>query len=131
MTDNYVVGVDAKNGPLLWKDSEKEQFGGENKAINPVSPVYYDGTKYRCLLYCFRSPALRFQKLTALWVRLALRLFFSVTFGDHTLLIADGLKSPKEGTKMPAVKSLHQASDNNSKATFSRRNRAALCLKTP
>jgi outer membrane protein assembly factor BamB len=46
MTDNYVFGVDARTGALLWKDSEKEQFGGENKAINPVSPVYHNGKVY-------------------------------------------------------------------------------------
>jgi metal-dependent HD superfamily phosphatase/phosphodiesterase len=41
-----------------------------------------------------------------------------VTFGGYALLIADGLKVPKEGKKMPAVKSRHQESENNSKAVF-------------
>jgi hypothetical protein len=66
----------------------------------------------------FHSPALHLQKLTALWVRLARRLFCPVIFGDYILLIADGLKVAKEGKKMPAVKKLHQESQNNSKATF-------------
>jgi outer membrane protein assembly factor BamB len=46
MTDNYVIGVDARTGKLLWKDSEKDQFGGENKSINPVSPIHHDGKVY-------------------------------------------------------------------------------------
>jgi len=46
MTDEYVFGVDAKTGTLLWKDSQKDQFGGENKTINPVSPIYHDGKVY-------------------------------------------------------------------------------------
>ena len=45
-------------------------------------------------------------------------MFCPVIFGDYILLIADGLKVPKEGKKMPAVKKLHQESQNNSKATF-------------
>ena len=53
-----------------------------------------------------------------LWVNLTLRLFCPVMFGDSLLLIADGLKVAKEGKKMPAVKSLHQESENNSKAPF-------------
>jgi len=76
------------------------------------------GTNYRRLLYLFHTPAVHLQNLTALWIRLVMRLFCPVTFGDYILLIADGLKVPKEGRKMPAVKKLHQASQNNSKATF-------------
>lgn len=46
MTDTYVFGVDAKTGTLLWQDSEKDQFGGESKSINPVSPIYHNGKVY-------------------------------------------------------------------------------------
>jgi hypothetical protein len=74
--------------------------------------------KYRRLLYFFHTPALDLKKLTALWVKLAFRLFSPVTAHGYTLLIADGLKVPKEGKKMPAVKSLHQESENNSKPAF-------------
>lgn len=74
--------------------------------------------KYRRMLYFFHSPALNLKTLTRLWVQFVLRVFRPVTFGDYILLIADGLKIPKEGKKMPAVKSLHQESENNSKAAF-------------
>jgi len=83
-----------------------------------VRACFLEDTKYRRLLHFFHSPALHLEKLTALWVQFAFRGFSPVTFGGYALLIADGLKVPKEGKKMPAVKSLHQESDNNSKAAF-------------
>jgi outer membrane protein assembly factor BamB len=45
MTDVYVLGIDAKTGKLLWKDSQADQFG-HNKEINPVSPISYEGAVY-------------------------------------------------------------------------------------
>lgn len=74
--------------------------------------------KYRRLLYFFHTPALKLTTLTDLWVKLVLRLFSPVTFHGYTVLIADGLKAAKEGKKMPAVKSLHQESQDNSKPAF-------------
>ena len=74
--------------------------------------------RYHCLLRFFHSRGLHLDTLTTLWVRLALKLFARVTFQDYSILIADGIKVAKEGKKMPAVKSLHQESDDNSKAKF-------------
>lgn len=74
--------------------------------------------KYRRLLHLFHSPALKLEKLTALWTGLALKLFCPVTCHDYFLLIADGLKVPKEGHQMPAVKALHQESQDNAKPAF-------------
>ena len=74
--------------------------------------------KYRRLLHLFHSPALKLEKLTALWTQLVIKLFRPVTCHDHLVLIADGLKVPKEGKKMPAVKALHQESQDNSKPAF-------------
>ncbi len=45
LTDEFVLGVDAKTGKLLWKDSLEDQFG-HNKKINPVSPIHHDGAVY-------------------------------------------------------------------------------------
>ena len=39
-----------------------------------------------------------------------------VVAGPYLVCVADGLKVPKEGRKMPAVKKLHQSSGNNSNA---------------
>ena len=73
---------------------------------------------YRRLLALFHSPALRLPDLTHAWVRLALTLFRPVMVGEHVVCLADGVKVPKEGKKMPAVKSLHVESANNSKPAF-------------
>ena len=73
---------------------------------------------YDLLLRFFHSNALNLSRLLELWVKLVLQLFNPVTEDGYLLFVADGLKVPKEGKKMPAVKSLHQESGNNSKPEF-------------
>lgn len=73
---------------------------------------------YRSLLKFFHSDAIKLDVLVSVWTRLVLRLFEIVTIGGHLVALLDGLKVPKEGRKMPAVKCLHQESDNNSKAEY-------------
>ncbi len=73
---------------------------------------------YRSLLWLFHTKALKLDTLTTLWIGLALTLFRPLRVKHRTVLVADGLKVPKEGRKMPAVKKLFQQSENNSKPTF-------------
>jgi hypothetical protein len=73
---------------------------------------------YRRLLHLFHSAALKLDGLTVCWIRLSQRLFTPVRVSGYRLCVADGLKVPKEGKKMPAVKSLHVSSTDNSKAMF-------------
>jgi hypothetical protein len=75
---------------------------------------------YHRLLYFFHSPALDLPKLIRTWTAWVTRAFARrlVRVGDRVVLLADGLKAPKEGKKMPAVKSLHQESAGNTKPTF-------------
>lgn len=73
---------------------------------------------YRLLLNFFHSSALVLPLLLEAWVKLAMHLFVPVTEGGYVVFAADGLKIPKEGKKMPAVKSLHQESTNNSKPEY-------------
>jgi hypothetical protein len=73
---------------------------------------------YPKLLHFFHSSGLAVDRLTQSWVGVVRRLFTPVRVGDRFVLIADGLKVPKEGRKMPAVKQLHQESTNNSKPPF-------------
>ena len=73
---------------------------------------------YNRLVDMFHSTALNLDKLTSIWVKLVLTLFKPVTHKGHLLLVADGLKVPKEGRKMPGVKKLHQSSTDNSKPAF-------------
>lgn len=73
---------------------------------------------YKRLLHLFHSPGLQLDRLTALWTRWCRHSLPPLTVGTHHVCIADGLKAPKEGRKMPAVKKLHQESTNNSKPPF-------------
>ena len=83
-----------------------------------VRAAFLDPVCYYSLLHFFHSKALPLQKLLNVWVKLALKLFSPVTVDGYVVFAADGLKVPREGKKMPAVKCLHQESGNNSKSTF-------------
>ena len=74
--------------------------------------------KYRRLLHLFHTTSLKLDKLSDLWCRLVVKLFSPVSWHGYLVFIADGLKVPKEGKKMPAVKALHQESQDNSKPSF-------------
>jgi hypothetical protein len=75
---------------------------------------------YYCLLHFFHSPALDLDRLTQLWQQTLQRLFRRrlVRVNGRAVVLVDGLKRPKEGKKMPGVKSLHQESRCNAKASF-------------
>jgi hypothetical protein len=63
---------------------------------------------------------LNLDRLTQLWRQTLQHLFRRslVRVNDRPVLLVDGLKRPKEGRKMPGVKSLHQESRCNAKASF-------------
>lgn len=69
-------------------------------------------------IFCIR--ALNLDALTRLWVRLVMSTLNPLLYrgGGRIVLVADGIKAAKTGRKMPAVKTLHQESDNNSKPAF-------------
>ena len=83
-----------------------------------VRGSFLDPVFYRSFLNHFHSTGVGLALLLEAWVKLAMRLFQPVTAGGYVVFAADGLKVPKEGKKMPAVKSLHQESADNSKAEF-------------
>jgi hypothetical protein len=83
-----------------------------------VRAVFLKPSCYKALLHLFHSDALKLDRLLSLWVRLTLRLFRPVMHEEYTVFVADGIKAPREGRKMPAVKSLHQESNNNSKPAY-------------
>ena len=81
------------------------------------------GLQERCydrLLDCFHSRALNLEALTRRWVSLILSTLkpFLYKVNGRIVLVADGIKVAKTGRKMPAVKKLHQESDNNTKPEF-------------
>ena len=73
---------------------------------------------YRRLLHLFHSTAVDLGSLSQIWARLVLKLFTPFMAGGYLVCLADGVKAPKEGRKMPAVRSLHQGADSNSKPPF-------------
>jgi len=81
------------------------------------------GLRHACygpLLDMFHSPGVDLEKLTRLWTRAVLCVLRPVllTVGGRPVLLADGIKIPKAGRKMPAVKKLHQESDGNTKPEY-------------
>ena len=83
-----------------------------------VRVLGFDDRAYYRFLHLFYSKGLDLDKLTALWVRLCPKLFKPFRAGPYLVCIADGIKAPKEGKKMPAVKRLHQQSASNSKPEY-------------
>ena len=72
---------------------------------------------YTKLLDQFHSSGIKLDRLSALWAQVVLQLFPSLVWVNNRLvLVGDGIKTPKRGKKMPAVKLLHQQSESNTRA---------------
>ena len=73
---------------------------------------------YDRILDFYHTTALNLDTLTKLWTSLMLKCPFVLKTNGRILLVGDGLKVPKEGRKMPAVKKLHQESESNTKPSY-------------
>ncbi|MGC9026144.1 MAG: transposase [bacterium] len=73
---------------------------------------------YDRILDFYHTTALNLETLTRLWKSIMLRCPFVLKANGRILLVGDGLKVPKEGRKMPAVKKLHQESESNTKPSY-------------
>ena len=73
---------------------------------------------YPRLLHFFHCDAVNIRRLTRLWMKLADRIFPDLKVNGRRVFLVDGIKNSKEGRKMPAVKKLHQRSQNNSKPAY-------------
>ena len=74
---------------------------------------------YNPLVDYFHSSAVKLDHHTALWTRLVLRLFpQKLRVNGRCVVVGDGIKIPKSGRKMPAVKLLHQQSEANTKPEY-------------
>ena len=75
---------------------------------------------YDRLLDFFHSRAVDLPRLTRCWTTLILKTLHPalLTVNGRIVLLADGIKVPKTGKKMPGVKKLHQESQNNSKPEY-------------
>jgi DDE superfamily endonuclease len=79
-----------------------------------LRPRFYDK-----LLDHFHSRAVKLDRLSALWTQAVLRLFpTALRCNGRLVLVGDGIKVAKRGSKMPAVKLLHQESDTNTKPEY-------------
>jgi len=81
------------------------------------------GLKQSCydrLLDFFHSPGINLSKITRRWVEVALNCCkpFLVMVNNRVIIVGDGIKVPKAGKKMPAVKKLYQESESNTKPHF-------------
>ena len=83
-----------------------------------VRVLNFQGAAYHRFLHLFHSKGLDLDALTACWVRLCLTLFRPFQVASRIVVLADGIKAPKEGKRMPAVKLLHQQSASNSKPEY-------------
>ena len=83
-----------------------------------VRILNFSGQAYHRFLHLFHSKAVDLDVLTSCWVRLCLVLFRPLQIGARLVCIADGIKAPKEGKRMPGVKYLHQQSASNTKPEY-------------
>lgn len=73
---------------------------------------------YTAMLSFFRTPSWQLQNILQHWWHLILERCPLPEIDDRLLLAGDGIKISKEAEKMPAVKRLHQESDNSGKAPY-------------
>lgn len=80
-----------------------------------LEPVFY-----HALLRMFHSSAVDVPKLARLWAKAAMGLLGErlLTVRGLAVLATDGVKVAKSGRKMPAVKTIHQESDSNTKPEY-------------
>jgi hypothetical protein len=83
-----------------------------------ISVLGLHGRFFNHLRRFFHASALDLTRLLDLWGRFAMSHFGRVLVDGRPVFIGDGIKIPKEGKKMPAVKSLHQESSDNSKPAY-------------
>ena len=106
---------------FLWLLAALAGLCARNDLLGVTSIVRTLGLAQRCydrLLDFFHSPAVDVACLTRLWTPRALSLFPVHRFAGRPVLLGDGIKIPKSGRKMPAVKLLHQESEGNTKPEY-------------
>lgn len=73
---------------------------------------------YTTSLNFFRSSSWTLNDIQQRWLEIVLTKCPPITINGAYLLVGDGIKISKESEKMPAVKKLHQESNNSGKATY-------------
>ena len=107
---------------FLWFATAVAGFAVRTELLGVTSLVRalrLDARFYNKLVDHFHSPAAKLDRLTALWTQTVLRLFPQpLRVNGRCVVVGDGIKVPKCGRKMPAVKLLHQQSASNTKPEY-------------
>jgi hypothetical protein len=107
---------------FLWFATAVASFSVRTELLGVTSIVRALNLNARCyntLVDGFHSSAMKLDQLTALWTRVVLRLFPQpLRVNGRCVVVGDGIKVPKCGRKMPAVKCLHQQSEANTKPEY-------------
>src|ERR671915_496152 len=80
-----------------------------------LSPESYD-----LILHFFRATSWQLDVLFAQWAQVAIHHYPVMSVAGRALVLGAGIKLGKEARRMPAVKTLHQDSDNRGKAPYIR-----------
>lgn len=111
----------SRGATFMWMVLALVGLSIRTECLGVTSFVRAIGLKENCyyrLLHLFHTPALNLEVLTSCWVKLVSVMFKPLKEGGDHIIVVDGLKVAKEGKKMPAVKKLHQESNNNSKPEY-------------
>jgi hypothetical protein len=73
---------------------------------------------YTAMLSFFRTSSWQLKAISQRWCQIVMQRCPLPTIDGRLLLAGDGIKICKEAEKMPAVKRLHQESDNSGKAPY-------------
>jgi len=107
---------------FLWFATAVAGLSVRSELLGVTSLVRALSLQARCydnLLDMFHSSAVKLDRLSALWTQAVLRLFPApLLVNGRRVVVGDGIKVPKRGKKMPAVKLLHQQSDANTKPDY-------------
>ena len=107
---------------FLWLAACLAALTVRGDLLGVTSLVRALGLKQKCyerMLGLFHSPAVNLDRLTRLWVIVVQKVQPGMLrINGRKVLVGDGLKVPKAGKKMPAVKRLHQESEGNTKPSY-------------
>lgn len=83
-----------------------------------IRELSLDPESYTTMNHFFRANSWRIEDLINCWTKIIKDIAPVCKVGEYSIIIGDGVKQGKESKKMPAVKRLHQESENVSKAEY-------------
>jgi len=112
----------SRSRSFLWLATALAGMSARADLFGVTSIIRALGLQEHCydrLLDFFHSKSIDPDTLTRCWVRLIFQRMSGIyRIRGRAVLLGDGIKAPKRGRKMPAVKLLHQASESNTKPSF-------------